>query len=101
MELYENQKLDFKSIRKIETDKGIKDLAVSCVSFANADGGDLYIGFEDKTKAPLPNQRVSKETLNEAVKKLKSNCYNVALQASDVLTDENGNEYFIISVAPS
>ncbi len=71
MELCENQKLDFKSLRKIETDKGIKDLAVSCVSFANADGGELYIGFEDKTKAPQPNQRISEETLNEAVKKLK------------------------------
>lgn len=101
MELYENQKLDFKSIRKIETDKGIKDLAISCVSFANAEGGDLYIGFEDKTKAPLPNQRISEETLNEAVKKLKSNCYNVALQSSAVLKDENGDEYFVISVAPS
>ncbi len=101
MELCENQKLDFKSLRKIETDKGIKDLAVSCVSFANADGGELYIGFEDKTKAPQPNQRISEETLNEAVKKLKSNCYNVALQSSGVLKDESGNEYFVISVAPS
>lgn len=69
MEFYENQKFDFKSIRKIETDKGIKDLAISCVAFANAEGGELWIGFEDKTKAPLPNQRISKEALNEAIKK--------------------------------
>ncbi len=101
MDLCENQKLDFKSIHKIETDKGIKDLAISCVSFANAEGGELYIGFEDKTKVPLPNQRVSEAMLNEAVKRLKSNCYNVALQASGVLADKDGNEYFVISVAPS
>lgn len=101
MELYENQKLDFKSVRKIETDKGIKDLAISCVSFANAEGGELWIGFEDKTKAPLPNQRISKEAQNETIKKLKSNCYNVALHATDILKYENGDEYFIIYVAPS
>lgn len=55
MELQENQTLDIKSIRKIDTDKGIKDLAISCVSFANFKGGKLYIGFEDKTHEPLPN----------------------------------------------
>lgn len=101
IELTENQKLDFKSIKKIETDKGIKDLAICCVSFANAECGELYIGFEDKTKKPLPNQRISEGTLNEAVKRLKSNCYNLSMRSSDILRDEDGNEYFIISVLPS
>ena len=101
MELIENQKLDFKSVKKIETDKGIKDLAISCVSFANAEGGELYIGFEDKTKKPLPNQRITEETLNDALKRLKSNCYNVSMQSSRILQDEDGNDYFIISVSPS
>ena len=101
IELIENQKLDFKSIKKIETDKGIKDLAICCVSFANAEGGELYIGCEDKTKKPLPNQRISEEVLNEAVKRLKSNCYNLSMRSSDILRDEDGNEYFIISVLPS
>lgn len=101
MELIENQKLDFKSVKKIETDKGIKDLAISCVSFANAEGGELYIGFEDKTKKPLPNQRITEEILNDALKRLKSNCYNVSMQSSRILQDDDGNDYFIISVSPS
>lgn len=101
MDLSENQKLDFKSIRKIGTDKGIKDLAISCVSFANAQGGELYIGFEDKNHKPLPNQTISVAEHNDAIKRLKSNCFNVAMESSGVLTDESGANYFIIRVLPS
>lgn len=101
MTMHESQTLDYKSIKKIETDKGIKDLAISCVSFANSKGGRLYIGFEDKTHAPLSNQSISEHTHNEALKKLKSNCYNVALESSGVLEDENGAQYFVITVYPS
>lgn len=101
MELYENQILDLKSIRKIETDKGIKDLAVCCVSFANSKGGTLYIGFEDRTHKPLPNQTISEEVHNDAVKRICSNCYNVALESSGILKTEDGEDYFIITVYPS
>lgn len=101
MELHESLTLDYKSIRKIDTDKGIKELAISCVSFANAQGGQLYIGFEDKTKMPLPNQTISIEKHNDAVKRLKSNCFNVSLSSSGILTDEYGAQYFIITVLPS
>lgn len=101
MELHENQQLDFKSLKKIETDKGIKDLAISCVAFANAQGGELYIGFEDKTHMPLPNQTISPKVHNEAIKRLNSNCFNVAMESSGILTDDNGANYFIIRVLPS
>lgn len=66
MALHENQTLYLKSLRKIETDRGIKDLAVCCVSFANSKGGKLYIGFEDKTHLPLTNQNISEEVHNDA-----------------------------------
>ncbi|MDE6417153.1 MAG: putative DNA binding domain-containing protein [Duncaniella sp.] len=101
MEFCESQTLDLKSIRKIDSDKGIKDLAISCVSFANSNGGELYIGFEDKTHKPLSGQTISNEKHNEAIKKLKSNCYNVALESSDILETEDGEQYFIITVYPS
>lgn len=101
MDLHENQRLDFKSIRKIETDKGIRDLAISCVSFANAQGGELYVGFEDKTHMPLPNQTISETAHNDAIKRLKSNCFNVALESSGILTGDDGADYFIIRVLPS
>ncbi len=101
MELKESQKLDYKSIRKLDSDKGIKDLAISCVSFANAQGGELYIGFEDKTHAPLQGQRLTQEKHNDAVKRLRSNCYNVAMESSGILTDDEGRQYFVITVLPS
>lgn len=101
MELHENQTLDLKSIRKIETDKGIKDLAVCCVSFANSKGGKLYIGFEDKTHHPLLNQNISEEQHNDAIKRICGNCYNVALESSGILKTEDGEDYFIITVYPS
>ena len=80
MDLHENQTRDLKSNRKIDSDKGIKDLAVCCVSFANSKGGQLYIGFEDDTHKPLPGQSITEEKHNEALTRLKSNCYNVALE---------------------
>lgn len=101
MELHESQTLDFKSIRKIDTDKGIKDLAVCCVSFANSRGGELYIGFEDKTHAPLAGQTLTEEKHVDALKRLTSNCYNVAMESSGILMTEAGEPYFIIKVFPS
>lgn len=101
MDSYENEVVDFKSLRKIDTDKGIKDLAISCVTFANRQGGKLYIGFEDKTHRPMPNQLISEETYNEAIKKLKSNLYNVAMESSGILNDEDGCQYFILTIYPS
>lgn len=101
LELAESQTLDLKSIRKLDSDKGIKDLAISCVSFANSKGGKLYIGFEDSTHEPLPNQTISSEKHNDSIKRLRSNCYNVALESTGILKTEAGEDYFIIKVSPS
>jgi ATP-dependent DNA helicase RecG len=39
----EKQKVEFKDLQKIRTgDKGFRDLAVTCVAFANAQGGNIY-----------------------------------------------------------
>ena len=59
----EKQTKEYKSIRKIRSgDKGFKDLSVTCVALANAQGGTIYIGIEDETKAPLPSQIVEEES---------------------------------------
>ena len=50
---------------------------------------------------PLPGQRISEDIYNDAVKRLKSNLYNVAFEPSGILEDENGNQYFLITVYPS
>lgn len=98
----ENQTIDYKSIRKIRTgDKGFKELAISCVSFANAQGGTLYIGIEDKTLAPLDGQTIKEDEINETVSRLHSLCFNVSLSSSGLIKHDNGGEYFQILVAPS
>lgn len=82
----EKQTTEFKSIRKIRTgDKGFKELAVTCVAFANAQGGTLYIGIEDESKVPLGNQLVSDEEINDTVSRLRSLCFNVSIAVSDKL----------------
>ena len=94
--------IEYKSIQKIRTgDKGFKDLATTCVCFANAQGGTVFIGFDDKTKQPPQNQIIQIKEVNDAVSRLRSLCFNVAMNASSVLTHENGNQYFKIEVFPS
>lgn len=98
----EDQNIEYKSIQKIRTgDKGFKDLAITCVAFANAHGGQIYIGIENKTLSVGPNQTISTNEQNNAVSRLRSLCFSVALSTSDILKDENGSHYFIINVYPS
>lgn len=98
----EHQTLDYKSVRKIRSgDKGFKDLSVSCVAFANAQGGTLYIGIEDDTLTPNQDQIISETEVNETVSRLRSLCFNVSLTSSELITHENGGQYFKVMVAPS
>jgi ATP-dependent DNA helicase RecG len=98
----EKQKVEFKDLQKIRTgDKGFRDLAVTCVAFANAQGGNIYIGFDDKLCAPKPNQLVSEKEANDAATRLRELCFNVALSSSGILSDESGSQYFILTISPS
>ena len=98
----ERQTVEYKSVLKIRTgDKGFKDLAVTCVAFANAQGGKIYIGYDNKRKQPLPEQSISQDEINDAITKLRSLCFNVGLTASELLADEADNQYFIIFVYAS
>ena len=98
----EKQTIEYKSIQKIRTgDKGFRDLAVTCVSLANAQGGKIFVGYDDKGKCPLLGQVVDTDEVNDAVSKLRSLCFNVAVAASEVQTDNFGSQYFIITVYPS
>lgn len=85
----EKQTTEYKSLLKIRTgDKGFKDLSVTCVALANAQGGRIFIGYDDKKKAPLPEQHITPDEVNEAVTKLRSLCFNVGLVASEICTDD-------------
>lgn len=98
----ENQTIEYKSIRKIRTgDNGFRDLSVTCVALANAQGGTIFVGFEDKTKEPLPNQHVATKEINDTLSRLRGLCFNVCISASDIKTHPNGGEYFELYIAPS
>lgn len=98
----EKQTTEYKSLQKIRTgDKGFRDLAVTCVALANAQGGKIFIGYDDDKKKPLPDQKIDIEEVNNAVSKLRSLCFNVAIAASEVETDNTGSQYFIITIYPS
>lgn len=76
MDLQENEKVDLKSLRKVHDAKGInnsgiRDLAVSCVAFANRHGGELFIGIEDDSRMPMPGQRISEHLHNDVLDRLK------------------------------
>ena len=76
-------------------------MAISCVAFANAQGGTLYVGIEDDTLIPLSNQTISQDEVNDTVSRIHSLCFNVSLSASELIQHENGGQYFKIMVAPS
>lgn len=98
----EQQKIEYKSLQKIRTgEKGFKELSTTCVALANAQGGQIMIGVEDKTKKPAPNQVIPQEEANSAVTRLRGLCFNVGLLVGDVCADETGSQYFAITVFPS
>ncbi len=98
----EDKNIECKAIQKIRTgDKGFKELARECVAFANAQGGQIYIGIENKTLTVGPDQVITTQEQNDAVSRIRSLCFSVAINSSDILSDENGSQYFIITVLPS
>ena len=98
----EDKNIEYKRIQKIRTgDKGFKELAGTCVALANAQGGKIYIGIDNKTLMVGENQLITTQEQNDAVSKLRSLCFSVAITSSEILSDENGSQYFIITVFPS
>ena len=51
----EQQKIEYKSLQKIRTgEKGFKELSTTCVALANAQGGQIMIGVEERPRSLLP-----------------------------------------------
>jgi ATP-dependent DNA helicase RecG len=96
----ESQIIEYKSIKKILSGD-FKDLAKTCVCLANAQGGTLIIGFEDKTLLPPENQKVEQKQINDTLERLRGLTFSVGLVPSNILIHENGGEYFEIQVLPS
>ncbi|MBL0049670.1 MAG: putative DNA binding domain-containing protein [Bacteroidetes bacterium] len=107
MSLTETIVKEYKSLRKVinadgkYSSEGLRDLAVTCVCLANAQGGVIVIGIEDKEKEPPKGQIITDEILNTTITRLRSLCFNVGLAAGEIETHSNGSHYFDIVVHPS
>jgi ATP-dependent DNA helicase RecG len=98
----ETQVIEYKGIQKIKTgDKGFKELAKTCVSLANAQGGKIIIGFDNDTKMPPKDQKITQKEINDTLERLRGLTFSVGLTPSEKLIYENNGEYFEIYVYPS
>jgi len=98
----ENIVTEYKSLRKVQSGEGgFRDLTVTCVCLANAQGGKIIIGVEDKDKQPPPDQIITDEIINTTVTRLRSLCFNVGLTCGNIEFHPNGGQYFILEVHPS
>ena len=96
----ENQVRDYKSLQIVKAGR-FKELAADCVCFANAQGGVIVIGIEDKTQEPPKGQKIEQKTVNDTLERLRGLTFSVALSVSEILTHENGGEYFEVIISPS
>jgi len=96
----ENQVREYKSLQIITAGR-FRDLAEECVGFANAQGGVIVIGIDDKTKMPPLNQIIEQKIIHNTLERLRGLTFAVGLSVSEILTAENGASYFEIHILPS
>ena len=97
----EGQISDNKSLRKVTGKTAdFPELAKDCVAFANAQGGRLLVGIEDKAKLPPDEQRIKPELLDTLRKRIAELTINVVVLPS-IIQAENGGEYINLFVPRS
>jgi ATP-dependent DNA helicase RecG len=95
----EHTQIEYKSLKKAYGAKAnLKELAETCVCLANAQGGMLYIGVDDKDKLPPENQKISQKMVNDVLSRLRSLTDSVGLGDAIIETHENGWQYFHFKV---
>ncbi|PKN12439.1 MAG: ATP-dependent DNA helicase [Deltaproteobacteria bacterium HGW-Deltaproteobacteria-4] len=94
----EGQLSDKKSLRTVTGKTAdFPELAKDCVAFANAQGGRLFIGIEDKVILPPAEQRIKPEMLDTIRKRIGELTVNVVVLPSITRAD-NGGEYIKLLV---
>lgn len=98
----EDSNYDFKSLKKAIGQKSdLNSLAETCVCFANAQGGTIVIGIEDKDSEPPKGQKIVVEDMNKVLSRLRTLTDGVGLANPELITHDNGGEYFYFKVLPS
>lgn len=102
MDNSENNKRDYKSLKKVTGKTAdFKSLSETCVGFANAQGGEIYIGIEDGVSLPAASQKISPEIMNKTIVRLRGLTDAVGFVNPELITAKNGGEYFKFSIYPS
>lgn len=102
IEMIENKDKDYKSLRKaIGRNADLKKLAEACVCFANAQGGEIIIGIEDRESEPPAKQKIKQMDLNRLVSNLRGLTDGVAIVNPEIIRHPNGGEYFVLKILPS
>lgn len=98
----ETSNKDFKSLRKaIGSKSDVPSLAETCVCFANAQGGQLIIGIENKQSAPPPAQKIDVDEMNKVVSRIRDLTNGVGIVNPEICKHQNGGEYFTLKVLPA
>lgn len=100
--MIEDKNIEYKSLRKVVGKTAdLKKLAETCVCFANAQGGEIIIGIEDKNSEPPVNQKVNQNDLNKTVSTLRSFTDGVGIVNPEIVKHPNGGEYFVLKIMPT
>ncbi len=95
----ENKNIDKKSFKFLKGKQTDWDeLAKDCVCFANAQGGFIYVGIEDKEKQPPEKQKISDRNLPDIIQKnIAQRTVNIGV-AVTIETATNKAEYIKVQV---
>ena len=96
--MLENSLFDKKSLRTLTQEKpDWSSMAKDAVCFANAAGGKIIFGIEDKQDSPPPDQKVSAELPGKLVKSIHDHTVNVKVDAK-IHTHDNGGEFIQLQI---
>jgi len=97
----EGEQYDKKSLSTISgKNPEWREIAKDCVGFANARGGIIAIGIEDKEDLPPSNQKINSQQVDILRKRISELTVNVACNLS-IEKAENGGEWIKNQIYPS
>lgn len=97
----ESHNIEYKRLNAVDGKKNLEKLARECVCFANAQGGTVVIGIDDKTKEPPSDQKIDQDLMNKTLRVLQGFTNSVGLADPKHFVHRNGGEYFSFKVLPS
>jgi ATP-dependent DNA helicase RecG len=97
----EHQTIEKKSLHLVVGKKAdFDEIAHECVGMANARGGHIYIGIEDKKDLPPASQKIADSLIETIYKRIPQITHNTIIAPRRVAA-ANGGEYVDLEVFPS